>query len=248
MQKTKFLLGVIIALVVTFIGLRIFQQEMIADYIRPVILPLVAVYYCMTGNCKKSNLFYFLVFYAIAELLGIFYYYATISELVDNIMYFGCNSLYIIAYIFLMLEVMKSMNITEIINRFAVHIIILVALDIYCIILVSDVAIKSDNLVTIYDHALEFIYNAVIMFLLTVTLINYLARDSKKAMNLLLGALCIVFSEVIQVAYYYVSEINILSVIYSVLLVLAFLFFIIQTKMSYAESSLYEQQVKNVEV
>jgi len=247
MQKTKLLLGVIIALVVTFIGLVIFQQEILADFIRPVILPLVTVYYCLNGNCRKNYFFYFLLFYSIAEFVGIFDYYASISDLVNDLLYFGCNLLYIIAYIFLMLEVIKTMNIFEVLNRFALHIIILVALDIYCIMLVSDVAIKSGSLETIYDHILEFVYNAVIMFLLTVTLINYLARDSKKAMNLLLGALCIVFSEVIQVAYFYVSEINILGIIYNVLLVLAFLFFIIQTKISYAENNLYEHPGKKVE-
>lgn len=249
MQKRKLLLGVIITLVVTFIGFRIFQQEMIADFIRPVILPLVTVYYCISGYNKSSYFFFFLLTYAISELLGIFYYYATVSELADNLLYFGCNLLYILAYIFLILEVLKSMNIAEIMNRFAVHIIILLVLDVYCIILVSDVAIKSENLTTVYDHILEYTYNLVIMVLLTITLINYLARDSKKAMNILLGALCIVFSEVIQVAYFYVSEINILGIVYTVLLVLAFGFFYLQTGMEYEhEPKIYDHKVNEIEV
>ncbi len=78
------------------------------------------------------------------------------------------------------------------------------------------------------------------MLLLTVTVINYMNRHTKKAMNLLVGAICIVFSEVIQVAYYYVSNENILSVMYSVLLVFAFFFFYLQSGMSYAEEKVYE--------
>ena len=78
------------------------------------------------------------------------------------------------------------------------------------------------------------------MLLLSIALVNYISRDSKKAMNLLIGALCIVFSEVIQVAYFYVSEKIILGVVYSVLLVLAFTLFYIQSSMSYSKSKKYE--------
>lgn len=236
MQKTKILLGVIATLVIAFIGFRIFNQEIIADYIRPIILPLVTLYYVLKGHSKRSYFFLFLAVYSFAEIFGFFNQAAEESVLVDNLMYFGCNSLYILAYIFLIMEVFQSMDLSKIFSRFSVHIVILLLLDIYCVILVSEVAIKSDNLVSIYDHIIEIAYNAVIMIMLTICLINYLYRDSKKAMNLLLGALCIVFSEVFQVAYFYVSEINVLSITYSVLLVVAFSFFYIQAKMSYEEN------------
>ena len=111
------------------------------------------------------------------------------------------------------------MNIKNVFNRFTTYILILAALDIYSIILVTDIAIKSDYLQGFFDYLTEIAYNTVIMLLLSITLINYISRHTKKAMNLLLGALSIVFSEVIQVAYYYVSDQNILSVSYSVLLV-----------------------------
>ena len=94
-----------------------------------------------------------------------------------------------------------------------------------------------DFLYGFYDYLVEIVYNTVIMLLLTITLINYISRYTKKAMNLLLGALCIVFSEVIQVAYYYVSDQNILNVVYSILLVVAFAFFYIQSSLNYANSN-----------
>ena len=78
------------------------------------------------------------------------------------------------------------------------------------------------------------------MLLLTVTLVNYISKDAKKAMNLLLGSLCIVFSEVIQVAYFYVSDINILGVVYSILLIIAFFFFYLQSSMAYEKKKNYE--------
>ena len=226
MQRTKLLFGVIVTLVIAFIGFRIFKQEVIADYIRPIILPLVTVFYIINGYNRKNYFFLFLSIYAFAEIFGVFGSMAEESALVNDLLYFGCNSLYILAYIFLIMEVLQSMDIVKIFNRFSVHIVILLLLDIYCVILVSEVAIKSENLVSIYDHIIEIAYNAVIMIMLTITLINYLYRDSKKAMNLLLGALCIVFSEVFQVAYFYVAEISLLSITYSILLVVAFSFFL----------------------
>ncbi len=246
MQKTKLLLGVIVALVVAFIGFRIFNQDVLADNIQPIILPLVLVYYWTNGYDRKTYFFLFLLFYAISEIISLVFYYVPESDLFNDLNYFGCNILYIIAYIFLIMEIIKPMNLSEIFNRFAVHLVILLILDIYCVILVSEVAIKSESLTSIYDNILEITYNVVIMILLTAALINYLSRDSKKAMNILLGCLCIVFSEVIQVAYYYVSEINILSISYSILLVLAFYFFYIQSSMSYEESNLVEHTTNEV--
>jgi len=237
MQKRKILLGFVIVLAITYIGLQIFEQQIIAGYVRPIILPLLTLSYCLVNKERSSNFFYFLLFYSIAELLSLFNYYAQYSYLVDNILYYGGNILYISTYAFLIIEILKSMNVKRIFNRFTTYILILVALDIYSIILVTDIAIKSEVLFGVYDFLIEIVYNTVVMLLLTITLINYISKHTKKAMNLLLGALCIVFSEVIQVAYFYVSEQNILSIVYSILLVLAFTFFYIQSKLVFADNS-----------
>ena len=247
MQKAKILIGVIIALVVASIGLRVFKQEDMADNFQAIIVPVLALYYCSNNHCKKKSFFYFLLLFGLGDLLGIFYYNIYISDAVDTAFYFTCNLLYIAAYLVLIYEVIRSLNIAQILSRFTVHIIILLVLDIYCVMLVSDVAVKSDELWNVYEHVLEFVYNAVIMTLLTVTLINYLNKDTKKAMNLLLGALCIVFSEVIQVAYYYVSDINILGIAYSVLLLLALFFFYLQATMEVEDHKLAQaENVKEV--
>tara|TARA_R110002073_G_scaffold335320_1_gene526988 strand:+ start:2861 stop:3604 length:744 start_codon:yes stop_codon:yes gene_type:complete len=240
MQNTKLLLGVIIVLTIMFLGFQIFGLQDIGNLIRPFLLPLLTVLYCMTNKCKKSYFFYFLLLYAISEFLGIFSPLAENSFLIDNILFYGGNLLYITAYCCLSIGILKAMNLRKIFNRFPFHIVILLALDIYSIVLVTDTAYQSDFLYGIIDYLLELLYNTSVMLLLTVTLINYISRDSKKAMNLLLGAICIVFSEVIQVAYFYVSDINILSIVYSILLVFAFCFFYIQSSMSYMKAKKYE--------
>ncbi len=240
MLTRKLLLIFIIVLTIVFISLQVFELQSVADYVRPVILPLLALLYYLAKKEKSSNFFYFLLFYSIGEISSLFSYYAQYSNFMNDLLYYGGNILFITAYLFLILEILKPMNINKIFNRFTTYILILAALDIYSIILVTDIAIKSELLSGFFDYLTEIVYNTVIMLLLTITLINYISSHTKKAMNLLLGALCIVFSEVIQVAYYYVSAQNVLSVVYSVLLVLAFTFFYIQTNLSYADSEVYE--------
>jgi len=240
MLTRKLLLVFIIVLTIVFIGLQIFKLQVVADYVRPVILPLLALLYYLAKKEKNSNFFYFLLFYSIGELSSLFGYYAQYSYFMNDLLYYGGNSLLITAYVFLILEILKSMNIKIIFNRFTAYILILAAFDIYSIILVTDIATKSELLSGAFDYLTEIAYNTVVMLLLTITLINYISNHSKKAMNLLLGALCIVFSEVIQVAYFYVSAQNVLIVIYSVLLVLAFSFLYIQSNLSYADIETYE--------
>ena len=164
-------------------------------------------------------------------------------------LYYGGNLCYITAYIFLIIEVLKSISLKSVISKFPVHVIILLVLDIYSVYLVSEIAVKSAFLSGILDYIVEIVYNIVVMLLLTVTLINYISRDSKKAMNLLLGALCIVFSEIMQVAYFYVSDKNILNITYSVLLIFAFCFFYIQAGMTYSRNEVYANgsSVNNLE-
>jgi len=230
----------IVVLAIIFIGLQAFEMQGIADYVRPAILPLLTITYFLVKKESSSHFFYFLLFYSIGEILSLFSYFAIDSYFIDGLLYYVGNTLFITAYVFLILEILKSMNIRKTFNRYTTYILILAALDIYSIILVTEIAIKSDALNGVFDYLTEIVYNTVIMLLLTITLINYISSHTKKAMNLLLGALCIVFSEVIQVAYFYVSAQNTLSVIYSTLLVLAFTFFYIQSTLSYADSKIYE--------
>jgi hypothetical protein len=147
-----------------------------------------------------------------------------------DLFYYFTNSLYILSYIFLIIKVLGDMNLKEIIRKFPIHIIVLLALDVFCVITVTE---TTKGLLSNAEYALEFSYNAVIMLLLTVTLINYIYREDKKSMNLLIGSIFIVFSEVIQLAYFYISAINILNVICSLFLVLAFIFFYLQSRLIY---------------
>ncbi|RXJ50743.1 hypothetical protein [Gelidibacter gilvus] len=238
MQKS--LIGVLIALSVVFMGFQIFGMEVEAAGVRALLLILLTVLYYVRVKNKQVLFFLFLITFAIAEILNFIGWLVPIvpNNSVDYL-YYIVNSLYILAYLFLTLLIFASMKLVEIVRKFPFHLIILIILDVFCVIVVTNTAMDRLNY---FEYFVELVYNSVIMILLTVALINYIHKDDKKSINLLIGSICIFFSEVIQLAYFYVSNINLLNVFCSLFLVLAFVFFYLQSRLSYEpqEESLYQ--------
>jgi hypothetical protein len=63
-----------------------------------------------------------------------------------------------------------------------------------------------------------------------VALLNYMYRSDTKSILFLMASICVVFSEIIQLAYFYVLEASSLGYIYSVLFVTAFILFYLQSQ------------------
>lgn len=225
-MKTKHILASsLVILSIVFIGLKLMKYEMYSSIVRAFMVVSLTILYALQINTKRDYFFKFLLTFAIADLLGLLYWFDKLKSMFDiDIIYYVCNGLYIISYLFLIIMVIKSMNIRDVITKLPAYIVILVVLDIFCVTIVTDTA-KG---LSVYQYSLEFIYNAVIMSLLTLSVINYIYRVNKKAMNLLIASLFIVFSETIQLAYFYIIEINVLNVLCSLFLVFAFLFFYLQ--------------------
>ena len=237
MQKSKLLLGIVIMLTVTYLGLQIFEQETVASFVRPAIIPLLTLAYVLKFKEFSSFFFLFLFSFSLSEIIGTLGYFAYENELIDNIQYYTGNILYLLAYIFLVFEVYKHLNIKKLIKQFPIHILILLILDVYCVVLVSKISITSGFMENNIEFIIEILYNCSIMLLLTITLVNYLSNDSNKAMSLLIGSLCILFSEVLQVAIYYVKYIHILEVAANIMLIVAFILFYTQSGMSYSKEN-----------
>jgi len=247
MQRTNLLLGFIIVLTTAFLSFQILDFDVSVDFVRFPIVPLLTYLYVLKFNDTKSFFFFFLCFYSIGEIfagIGLMYYVYE-SAFIDYLQFYGGNLCFILSYASLILEINKNISLSKIVKRFPFHLVILIALDIYSIILVSEISLNSGYLSNTLDFVIEILYNTVIMLLLTVALINYISRDSKKAMNLLIGAICIVFSEVIQVAYFYVAERTVLGILYSFFLVFAFVLFYIQSSMSYMKAKKFEVRQKS---
>jgi hypothetical protein len=135
--------------------------------------------------------------------------------------------LYILAYTFLVLKILNGLEIKKVFVQLPVPIIILIILDVFCVTLVTDTA---EHELTFYEYSLEFTYNTIIMILLSVALINYLYRNDTKSMLFLIASIFIVFSEIIQLAYYYILDDNNLSFVYSLFFVIALVFFYLQSQ------------------
>ena len=154
-----------------------------------------------------------MVSFTLAQVLGYLSYYSTELEFEQiDYYYYIANVLYMISYLFLIVKILVQLNIKTVFLELPIPILVLIVLDIFCVSIVSD---TTANVLSIYEYSLENAYNAVIMGLLSVALINYMYRNDNKSMLFLLGSICIVFSDIIQLSYYYILDDNNFNFIYS---------------------------------
>lgn len=172
----------------------------------------------------------FLLCFTLAHLSGFLSYFVILDETQTDYMYYIGNSLYIISYLFLIYQIVYTLNFRTIISKFSVSIFILLVLDIFAVTLVTETA---ESVLTMPEYITEFLYNAVIMVLLSVSLLNYMYRDDNKSMLILVGSIFVFFSEIIMLADFYITESEYLSATYAAFLVLAFLFFYLQSPLQY---------------
>lgn len=226
----KVLIGVLIALSVVFLGLQIMGLEIEAAGTRAVLFIVLTLFYCISNKKKHLLFISFMLTFTLAEVLNFFgWFNPPVADAKIDYLYYFINSLYILAYSFLIWQILASLNLLEILKKYTFHLIVLVVLDVFSVIVVTNTTLPR---LTSQEYSMELVYNTIIMILLTVALINFIHKSDKKAINLLVGAICIFFSEVIQLAYFYVSALNLLNVICSIFLLLAFLFFLVQAYLS----------------
>ncbi|TDU40562.1 hypothetical protein BXY82_2614 [Gelidibacter sediminis] len=227
----RILSSVLIALSLLFVAFQIMQLEVGAAGLRVSLLILLNVLYYYYVNYKRPLFLSFLVTFCVAEIINfVSLLFPEMRAVQIDYLYYTVNSLYILSYVFLILLMLRTMDFFEIIKKFPFHIFIMIVLDVFFVVIVTDTALHR---LSYAQYFMEFLYNAVVMILLTVALINYLHKDDLKSINLLIGSIFIVFSEVIQLAYFYITDINILNVCCSLFLVIAFWFFYQQSRLGY---------------
>ncbi|HMC02383.1 MAG TPA: hypothetical protein VKN14_15190 [Flavobacteriaceae bacterium] len=232
MSKTKFLVGLLIVLCILFVIFQFNENELLSCISRSLIIPVFTLLYFQ--NVKRKSFYFsmFLILYSVSELTSL------ISDYIPyQLDYFMGNGLYIAAYVFLVLEVLKSLNFNYILNNYSIHLIVLGALNIYIIYVLLKIVYPFVSFS--FEFGVELLYNIVMLLLLSVSLLNYFYRDDKKSLLMFVGSLCLVFSEVILVAYLYISEKNLLIFSSSILSILAFYFF-------YSQASLKNGRVKSL--
>lgn len=224
MYKSKILVGLLVLFYVVFVFFEFRGDVTLAEYFDAVLVPIITLAYFLF--VKRKTLFFslFLILFSISDLMILIVNYVP-----QEIDYYIGNSLYILAYISLFLEVCKSICVVHVLKNFKIHLIVLIALSFYVVYVLQ--VIVDPYVAMTNEYYVELIYNIVMLVFLSASLLNFFYRDNKKALYLFIGALCIVFSEVIWVAYTYISAGSLLNVISGTLSLLAFYFFYKQSKL-----------------
>ncbi|MCL5128499.1 MULTISPECIES: hypothetical protein [unclassified Algibacter] len=232
MYKSKFFVVLIVAVYVLFVVFEFSGNSKLALYFESLIVPLVVVRYLIFVKPKNKLFLLFLVFFGLSDLLGVidkFVYLDENSIYYEYVYYIG-NCLYILAYTILFVRICKSINFRYILKNLKIHLFILAILNSYLIYVLH--TIEKPEVGTSIDYYLENAYNIVILMVLAISLLNYFYRDNEKSLFLFFGVLCLVFSEIIDVANIFISESSLLNFLSTTLVLGAFYFFYEQSKLS----------------
>lgn len=230
MYKSKVLVGLIVLAYILFVVFQFSGNEVIAENFSSIVFPLIAMLYYVTVKPKTLFFSLFLISYSLSELI-----FFIINYIPYLYYYFIGNTLSILSYAFLIVEVSKSISVSHVLKHFKIHIVVLTGLSVYIAYILQETI--SPYLYLTNEYVLEITYNVIMLFLLSVALLNYIYRDDKKSLFLFFGALCIVFSEVINVAYLYVAHQSIFNFMSVSLFVLAFYFLYQQSKLAHAKTA-----------
>ncbi|GGI58411.1 hypothetical protein [Winogradskyella haliclonae] len=223
----------LVILSVAFIILEVLKVDLYNDWASALLLLLLTYLYRRSIDLKTKKrpyFLYFLIAFTISEILSLSSNYILLVTETVNYDYYLGNFFYMLAYVFLILRCMLTMKFKAIVKQFPVTLIILAVLGVFCVTLITETA--QTKLET-PEYITEFLYNIIVMTLLSVALISYMDKGDNKSMLFLIGSMFIFFSEMIQLAYYYVADMTHLAAIYSVFLVLAFVFYYLQSSLKH---------------
>ncbi|NRD21144.1 hypothetical protein HNV08_13885 [Winogradskyella eckloniae] len=202
--------------------------EIEGAFLGAVLLSILTVLYIGWTKHKSKFFISFLVTFTLGQILGAISWHLPETKPNDiNYLYFITNALYILAYVLLILKTIKQLNLRTVFSELTIPILVLVVLDIFCVTLISNTTI---DVLTTSQYILEYVYNGVIMALLSIALIDYMYRNNSKSMLFLLATIFITFSEIIQLAYFYILNDENLGFVYALFLIVAFFFFYIQSQ------------------
>ncbi|GAA4238046.1 hypothetical protein GCM10022291_27000 [Postechiella marina] len=231
MLKIKALIGLVLFLFVGYSFYEFTDNDTMAFYLDGFIIPVIALIYLLSVRNKETYFVIFLACFTLADFIGMTVFFITNKELdwLDNLEYYVGNTLYILGYIAFSIKICKSLDFKYVLKHHKMHLSVLTVLGTYLIYVVQ--VIVKPNLKVNADFYLELVYNVVTFTLLSIALLNYFYRDNRKSLFLFLGTLCIVFSEMIDVAFIYISQKNLLAFIAGALSLLAYYFFLKQAKL-----------------
>ncbi|WP_242119305.1 hypothetical protein [Aestuariivivens sediminicola] len=224
MYKSKVLMSFVPIIYISFIVCLLFNKADLALKISALLSPAITVLYFSFVKKRTIPVSLFLIFFSTSDIMVLFADYISYE-----LNYFIGNALYVCAYFSLIFEICKSTCIAHILQNLKVHVFVLTALNIY-IVYVLQVIVTPHLSPLSGEYIMELIYNVVMLVLLSLSLLNFFHRDDKKSLFLFIGSLCIVFAEVLGVAYLYVTNEGLLNFISTTLFLLAFYILFWQSK------------------
>ena len=217
-NKSKVMVGLVLLVYLGFVVFQFNSNIYWADALDALILPLVTITFFKAD--RKPNLFFaiFLICYSVADLMVFI-----VDSMPYIYYYFIGNALYTMAYIAILIKILKSVSFSHILKHFKLHLIVLLGLNIYIAYVLQ--IIVNPYMEMTNEYVIEITYNISMLLVLSSSLLNYLYRDDRKSLLMFLGSLSIVFSEVIGVAYLYVAQQNLLNFLSTSLTLLAIYFY-----------------------
>ncbi|WMI65559.1 hypothetical protein RBH94_16025 [Aestuariibaculum sp. YM273] len=225
MLKSKIIEGLVILIYILFVLFQFTGHDDLAYYSSSLILPVITFIYFI--KVKDKSLFFtlFLVLFSVSDIL-VFFEQFDIYKHIDY--YFG-NGLYILSYACLLIEICKSIKLKYLIKNYYIHLLVLSVLSVYIVYVLQNIV--KPFVVTTDEFYMELVYNVILLSLLSVALLGYFYKDNVKALYLFIGVLCVVFAEVMWVAYTYIAERNLLNLLSTTLYLVGFYFFYKQSKL-----------------
>lgn len=227
--KLQYVTGLLVFISCLYIFGVIFSIDPVVNFSRAFILPFFVYLYFTESDIKSKFFALFLISCAFAECVNAIIY------LEPYVLYRVSSLAYIFGYINLLIHIAKGFNLKRLFIKYKVPIVVLTIFNGYLIYILNQM-ILADTTIEVYtlNFLMECIYNVCILLVLSFSLLNYLYHDTKKGLLLFFASVCIVFSEVVKVAYVFVSSEYILNVIYSIFLIVGFslVYFYITSKIN----------------
>lgn len=222
MTTERVLISLILVCFVISITIQLTGEFTTSFYFDFLIVPLITLTYIISIKNKEIMFLLFLIVYALGDIISIIGFLLEEKDFETASTLFTLSSIFfIIAYSILLIKTYRLLSLKYVIKHLRIHGIVMVLLNIY-LLYVLQAFIKenstTNNLIIFHK---EFIYNAVTLLLLTISFLNYLYWDSQKSLFLFSGVLALVFCEVFEITYIYISQQSYFSNEYTILISIA---------------------------
>lgn len=236
LSKYKTITFLLVILVVLTILGNLFQVQILSEVSWILILSTLLVSYYINQNKKNILFTTFLVGFALSEVLKLWF---ITSEIIYYYLSYVCV---MVAYSSLIIFFLKGIEFKKLIKNFKLHLIILSFFNLYILYTLNEMILHDETVeVFTFIFFIEVVYNVLILLMLSISLLYYLHNESKQSLLLFLACVCIVFSEMIQVAYVFITAEIFLRICYSLLMAIGFGFIYFYTLLEVKSHKLITQ-------